>query len=62
MNRNVKIALGVVAVLGGGYLIYKYFFAPVTTQESVGEGTDEELIYDKATRNVQIVDESSNEE
>jgi|694.fasta_scaffold00928_48 hypothetical protein len=57
MNRNVKIALGVVAVLGGGYLIYKYFFAPVTTQESAGEGTDEELIYDKATRNVEIVSE-----
>lgn len=57
MNRNVKIALGVVAVLGGGYLIYKYFFAPIPTQESAGEGTDEELIYDKATRNVEIVSE-----
>ena len=57
MNRNLKIALGFLAVLGGGYLIYRYFFAPVPTQESIGEGTDEELIYDKTTRNVEIVNE-----
>lgn len=47
MNKNLKKILIGVAVVGGAYLVYRYFFAP-TEQEDA-------LVYNKFERDVVIV-------
>lgn len=55
MNRNLKIAIGVVVVAGLGYLAYRYFFAPKSgDKKSVGGDDSSEVVYDKASRNIEI--------
>lgn len=44
MNKNLKYALIGLAVLGGGYLVYRYFF----------KKDDDEIVHDKMTRNITI--------
>jgi hypothetical protein len=54
MNKNVKIALGIAVGVGLIYLGYKYLY-----KGSAPEGTDtskENLVYDKASREVVLVE------
>ena len=46
MNKNLKYALIGLAVLGGGYLVYRYFF----------KKDEYEIVHDKMTRNIEIKD------
>lgn len=54
MNRNVKIAIGIVLGIGVIYLGYRFLF-----KGSENEGTDtskENLVYDKASREIVLVE------
>ena len=54
MNRNVKIALGIVVGVGLIYLGYKYLY-----KGSSPEGVDtskETIVYDKSSREVVLVE------
>lgn len=53
MNRNVKIAIGIALGIGLIYLGYRFLY-----KGSENEGTDtskENLVYDKASREVLLV-------
>lgn len=55
MTRTVKIAIGVVALAGIGYLAYRYFFAPKGgDNQTVGGDDNSDLVYEKATRIIEI--------
>lgn len=55
MNKTVKIAIGVVVLAGVGYLAYRYFFAPRSGgNQTVGGDDDSELVYEKASRTIEI--------
>jgi cadmium resistance protein CadD (predicted permease) len=54
MNRNVKIAIGIVLGIGVIYLGYRFLY-----KGSENEGTDtskENLVHDKASREVILVE------
>lgn len=54
MNRNVKIAIGIVLGIGVIYLGYRFLY-----KGSENEGADtskENLVYDKASREVVLVE------
>lgn len=53
MNRNLKIAIGVVVVAGLGYLAYRYLYGNKTAK-SVGGDDDSDIVYDKASRTITI--------
>ncbi len=53
MNRNLKIAIGVVVGVGVLYLGYRYFFK--NSENEGGDTTQEPIVYDKATRRVVLV-------
>lgn len=53
MRRGVKIALIIGAVGGLGYLAYRYFYGSKKPADA-GTSTDEDLVYDKANRVIQI--------
>ena len=53
MKRGVKIALIIGAVGGLGYLAYRYFYGSKKPADA-GTSTDEDFVYDKANRFIQI--------
>lgn len=53
MNRNLKIAIGVVVGVGVLYLGYRYFFK--NSENEGGDTTQEPIVYDKASRRVVLV-------
>lgn len=55
MNKKVKLAIGLVALATVGYLAYRYFRKPKTVDnQSVGGDDDSKLVYDKASRIIEI--------
>jgi hypothetical protein len=54
MNRNLKIALGIAVGIGVIYLGYRYFFKGSETEG--GDTTKENIVHDKATREVVLVE------
>jgi len=52
MNRNVKIALGVVLGAGLIYLGYKLY---TKNKSEKGTASDEEIVHDKSSREVVLV-------
>jgi hypothetical protein len=54
MNRNIKIALGIAVGVGLIYLGYKYLYKG---KENEGADTSkEDIVYDKASRQVVLVE------
>jgi hypothetical protein len=54
MNRNLKIALGIAVGIGVIYLGYRYFFKG--SENEGGDTTKENIVHDKATREVVLVE------
>jgi hypothetical protein len=54
MNRNLKIALGIAVGIGVIYLGYRYFFKGSETEG--GDTTKENIVHDKSTREVVLVE------
>lgn len=54
MNRNLKIAIGVVVGVGVIYLTYRYFFK--SSENEGGDTTQEPIVYDKKSRSVVLVE------
>jgi hypothetical protein len=53
MNKNIKVALGVIVGLGLIYLGYKYFVKGGTNKGGIS--SNESLVHDKANREVILV-------
>ena len=54
MNKNLKIALGIAVGVGLIYLGYKYLYKGTKTEGA--DTTKENIVYDKATRDVLLVE------
>jgi hypothetical protein len=54
MNRNLKIALGITVGVGLIYLGYRYFYKG--SSESTGDILKEDIVHDKANREVVLVE------
>jgi hypothetical protein len=55
MNRNLKIALGIIVGAGLVYLGYRLLYKK-EDKNSVGASTDEPIVYEKSTRRVRLVE------
>jgi hypothetical protein len=56
MNKNLKIAIGVVVGVGVLYLGYYFLFKKSESENQGGDTTQEPIVYDKATRRVVLVE------
>lgn len=55
MNRNVKIAIGVILGAGLIYLGYRYLYKGKDSKDKGSDTSSENIIYDKASRKVVLV-------